>query len=331
MNADLQKEKLAEIQPFFKDKLHENGIAVLAPERLEILQVHITRKCNLRCRHCHVESSAHRKARMSDAVLEKCLELASSDPIQCVDITGGAPETHGRLEWFLGELAQTGRRIITRSNLAILTEPPYDRFLDIYAENQVELAGSLPHFTAEKYEKQRGKANFQKAIQALKALSERGYGREGSGLILDLVHNPAGAFLAADQRTLEHEYRKNLLKNHGVRFNHLFSISNMPVGRFLDYLIETDNFDDYALELVNAFNPLAARNVMCKFTLNVAPDGSIFNCDFNQMLEIPAPARGKAGVFDLTPGDLDEIGIAIHNHCYGCAAGSGSSCQGATA
>jgi len=331
MNAICQKEKLLDITPSFKESLNENGMDGLTSERLEILQLNITKKCNLNCKHCHVQSSTRRDEQMSDAVLEKCLEAAFFDPIHVIDITGGAPEMHPRLEWFLTELGKTGKRLIVRSNLVIMAESLYAPFLDIYPENGVELAVSLPYFNREKYEKQRGDKNFEKAIGVLKELNLRGYGKPGSGLILDLVHNPAGAFFAADQKTLEHEYRKNLLKSHDIVFNELFSISNMPVGRFLSYLIDTDNFAGYARDLLNAFNLSAAQNAMCKFTLNVGPNGSIYNCDFNQMLEIPAVVNGKRDIFDIVPEDLEKQDIAIHNHCYGCAAGSGSSCQGATA
>jgi len=331
MKATCQKEKLLDIAPSFKESLNESGMDGLTSEQLEILQLNITKKCNLNCKHCHVQSSMQMDDQMSDEVLEKCLELAFMDPIHVIDITGGAPEMHPRLEWFLTELAKTGKRVIVRSNLVIMAESPYERFLDIYPENRVELAVSLPYFNREKYEKQRGNKNFEKAIHILKELNLRGYGKEGSGLILDLVHNPAGAFFAADQKTMEHEYRKNLLQTHEIVFNTLFSITNMPVGRFLSYLIETDNFAGYARDLLNAFNLSAAQNAMCRFTLNVGPDGSIFNCDFNQMLEIPAFVNGKRDIFDLVAEDLGKQEIAIHNHCYGCAAGSGSSCQGATA
>lgn len=330
MKAACQKDKLSDISPAFREKLKCHALSDPVLKRIEILQMNITKKCNLNCRHCHVKSSMQIEEHMNQAVMSRCIEVAALDSVSAIDITGGAPEMHPMLGELISSLSSLGKKIIVRTNLTILGEDPYKKYIDIYADNKITLVGSLPFYIKQKYEIQRGPGNFEKSIGILKQLNSTGYGKKDSGLVLDLVHNPSGAFLAADQKTMESEYRKNLKDIYGIDFNTLFSITNMPIGRFLEYLLDTGNFTEYSEDLVNAFNPLAVENAMCTGTLNIAPDGSIFNCDFNQMLELPAFANGKNNILDISDSELNNISVATHNHCYGCTAGSGSSCQGTT-
>ena len=321
---------LDRISPSFKEKLAEHYISFYCSRAIEILQINITKRCNLQCKHCHVQASPMNDEMMSDDVLEKILGIVSCESIKIVDITGGAPEMHPELEWFLMELKKLGKQIITRTNLVIMTEPGYKGFPEIYSKNKVELIASLPYFEKKKYEKQRGEDIFDKSISILRKLNKLGYGKPESGLRLDLVHNPTGAYMPADQKTMEYEYRKNLSEIYDITFNNLINIINMPIGRYLEYLIQTDNFKDYTQDLIDAFNPKAVQTAMCNMTLSVSPDGTIFNCDFNQMLDIKAFANGKSNILEFECKDLLSLDIILSNHCYGCTAGRGSGCQGET-
>jgi radical SAM/Cys-rich protein len=318
------------ISPSFKEKLAEHYISFYCSRAIEILQINITKRCNLKCKHCHVQASPKNEEMMSDDVLEKILDIVSCESIKIIDITGGAPEMHPRLEWFLMKLKKIGKQILVRTNLVIMTEPAYTHFPEVYTKNKVELIASLPYFEKVKYEKQRGDDIFDKSILVLKKLNELGYGKHKSGLKLDLVHNPTGAYMPADQKTMEYEYRKNLGEIYDITFNNLINIINMPIGRYLEYLIQTDNFNEYTQELIDAFNPKAVQTAMCNMTLSVAPDGSIYNCDFNQMLDIKASANGKSNLLEFECKDLNALDISLSNHCYGCTAGRGSGCHGET-
>ena len=267
---------------------------------------------------------------MSRPVLEKCLEVLSSFPISTIDITGGSPEMNPHLEWFIGEAARLNRRLIVRSNLTLLLDEPHQHFMDIFAQNKVEIVTSLPDYLKAKSDRQRGVGVFGKVIVALRELNSRGYGMKNSGLCIDIVHNPVGAYLPGSQAALEHEYRERLLTEQGVHFNQLFCLTNLPVGRYLDYLIESGNFDDYLSALWHSFNPAAVENVMCLTTLSVGWDGSLYDCDFNQMLDLTVNHGAPSNIMDFDMNKLKNREIVINNHCYGCVAGCGSSCQGAT-
>jgi radical SAM/Cys-rich protein len=308
----------------FKQTLDSNSVIMDKSDKIEVLQLNITRKCNLKCTHCHVRSGPDRTENMSDEVLNKCIKLAHSPSVGTIDITGGSPEMHPRIEYLIKELSKTKKRLLVRSNLAILTEPGYEKFYDIYKDNNVEIIGSFPHYSKEEFERQRGGRIFDKCIEAVKMLNSIGYGQKGSGLILDLVYNPSGAFMPGDQNSLENEYKMRLKEQFDIDFNNLFCMTNMPVGRFLDYLTENGNYENYITELVNSFNPAAAQGVMCRNTLSVGPEGRIYNCDFNQMMELGTSVRGVRNVSGLECDDLDNIRIITANHCYGCTAGRGS-------
>jgi len=295
---------------------------------IDILQINVGYICNLECKHCHVEAGPQRTEIMSKQVMEQCLHILQSHSIPTIDITGGAPEMHADLPWFLQECAGLNRRLLVRTNAVILLEKQYEGFIDLYARHNVEVIVSLPHLDAKVTGRQRGEGVFPRVIEALGRLNERGYGQAGSGLVLNLVHNPNGAYLPGSQASLEDQYRKILRERYGVSFNQLFCLTNMPIGRFLQYLRNTGNYADYMNALVGAFNPLALEKAMCRKTVSVAWDGTLSDCDFNQVLGLAidhgAPDRVSAFDFDK----LSRREIVTGNHCYGCTAGAGSSCQG---
>jgi radical SAM/Cys-rich protein len=260
--------------------------------------------------------------------MERCLEVLRIHPISTVDITGGSPEMHRDLPWFLEECAGSNRRVLVRTNGVILLEDGRDFVIDLYVRNRVEVVISLPHLDPRTTERQRGEGVFGKLIEVIRRLNERGYGQEGSGLTLDLVHNPGGAYLPGPQASLEADYRRILMEKYGVFFSSLFCITNMPIGRYLEYLRSTDNYDDYMKTLVNAFNPAALKGVMCKSTLSVGPSGGLYDCDFNQVLGLTVNHGAPDHIFGFDWDKLARRRIVVGDHCYGCTAGAGSSCQG---
>ena len=301
----------------------------LFAEGIHILQINVGRRCNLMCKHCHVEAGPHRTELMDRPVFEKCLEILSDHPIGTVDITGGAPEMNPHLSWFIGEVAKLDHRLLVRSNLSILLEKGYRYYLDLYADNGVEIVTSLPDYHPQRTDRQRGKGVFEGVIKAMKKLNSRGYGKADSDLLLDLVCNPVGAYLPGSQDALTQEYKKRLAQEHGVVFNRLYSLTNCPVGRYLEYLVRSENYEDYMTELVNAFNLSAVNSVMCKTTLSVAWNGHLYDCDFNQMLALPVNHGAPTHIDIFNFDQLKSRQIVIDNHCYACTAGAGSSCQGA--
>lgn len=308
----------------FAEKVHQP----IFSESIEIMQLNVGRQCNLTCKHCHVEAGPHRTELMTRPVFEKCLDVLTNHPIGTIDITGGAPEMNPHLSWFIREAAKLGRRMLVRSNLAILLEERYRNFIDIYTQNKVEIITSLPDYQSLRTDRQRGQGVFQAVISVMRDLNQKGYARPDSQLLLHLVYNPVGAYLPGSQEALSHEYRQRLADAHGVAFNQLFCLTNSPVGRYLEYLIRTDNYEEYMTELINAFNWSALESVMCRTTLSVGWDGKLYDCDFNQMLALPvnhgAPAH--IDIFDFD--QLKARQIVTANHCYACTAGAGSSCQG---
>lgn len=304
------------------------GLCPLIAEGIPILQINITRQCNLQCKHCHVEAGPQRTETMERDTLERCLRIVDAHNISTVDITGGAPELHPELPWFLERVAQLGRRSIVRSNLVILREPQHASYPDLFARLGVEVVGSVPDYRQCRSDRQRGQGMFARAIEAIRELNRLGYGQEGSGLILDLVHNPSGAYLPAAQASLEHEYRAHLRQEYGIVFNRLFCLTNCPVGRYLDFLVHSDNLDEYMRTLRQAFNPAAVRNVMCRTTLSVGWDGRLYDCDFNQMLGLTVNSGAPVHIRDFDFEALRQREIVVRDHCFACTAGAGSSCQG---
>ncbi len=313
----------------FADRLESVGKSPLRATGIDILQINVGKQCNMSCKHCHVEAGPSRTESMSKEVFEKCLAIIKErSEISTIDITGGAPEMNPHLPWFIKEVAPLHRRLIVRTNLIILLDPQYSHFVDLYADNSVEIVASLPDYKKDKTDRQRGTESFENSLAALSLLNKRGYGHPGSNLILNFVHNPVGAFLSGSQSALEFEYKKVFKDQHGILFNNLFCLNNCPIGRYLDFLIKTDNLNDYLSDLANAFNPAAANNVMCRSTLSVGWDGKLYDCDFNQMLELTINHGTPSHIDQFDLEKINNREIIIHNHCYSCTAGSGSSCQG---
>jgi radical SAM/Cys-rich protein len=311
------------IAPFEKKVSH--GLKALG---IDILQVNVGYRCNLNCRHCHVKAGPDRQESMSRGIMERCLDILRTHSIHTVDITGGSPEMHPNLPWFIEECAASKCRVLLRTNGVILLEKDYRSLIDIYARNRIEVVVSVPHMDPKTTERQRGEGVFDKLIEVIRRLNDKGYGQKDSGLTLDLAHNPVGAYLPGSQPGIELDYRRVLQEKYGVSFSHLFSITNMPVGRFLEYLQRTNNYDDYMKALVNAFNPAALKGVMCKSTLSVGPSGSLYDCDFNQVLGLTVNHGAPDHISGFDWDSLTHRRIVVGNHCYGCTAGSGSSCQG---
>ena len=315
-----------EVTPSFAQKVQER----IKAANIDVLQINVGYRCNLECRHCHVEAGPQRSEVMPWEVMEQCLKVLKNNPISVVDITGGSPELHPHFRWFLQECAALKRRVLVRSNGVILLNKEHEGLLDFYANNQIEVVLSMPHVDPQVTDRQRGEGVFAKLIEVMRRLNARGYGQHGTGLLLDLVHNPAGAYLPGSQAGLESQYKQVLAERYGVSFNHLFCITNMPIGRYLNYLLKTDNYVDYMKTLIKAFNPASLMGVMCKSTVSVGWDGRLYDCDFNQMLglKIDHGAPHHISVFEM--GSLATRQIVVGDHCYGCTAGSGSSCQGQT-
>ncbi len=314
----------------FDEKFETVGEGFLQADRLEIFQVNLGRMCNQVCKHCHVDAGPDRKEIMTRETMQLCLDVLEKTEIQSVDLTGGAPELNPDFKWFVEEIKKLNRHIMVRSNLTILESNGFEDYAEFMVMNECEIISSLPYYRSSFTNKQRGEGVFEKSISAIKKLNALGYGKENSGLIFNLVYNPVGAFLPASQEQLEKDYKRELWNNHQVVFNNLFTITNMPISRFLDYLIQSGNFESYMQKLIDSFNPVAASNVMCKFTISVGWDGQMYDCDFNQMLELNTDHGSPKHIKDFDYSLLEKRRIVTGQHCYGCTAGAGSSCGGAT-
>lgn len=313
----------------FQQNLEASGLYPLRPRALEIFQVNLGKMCNQVCRHCHVDAGPDRKEIMTRETMAQCLHVLAGHPsLQTVDLTGGAPEMNPHFRWFVEEVRRLGRHVIVRCNLTIiLANKKYHDLPQFYKAHCVEVVSSLPFYTQDRTDRQRGEGVFTDSIRALQWLNEAGYGKEGTGLVLNLVYNPAGAFMPPPQAGLEKEYKQALLERHGIVFNSLFAITNLPISRYLDYLLTSGNYEKYMEKLVNAYNPVAAANVMCRNTLSVGWDGYLYDCDFNQMLDLKVACHARhIAQFNLDT--LQDRSIVINQHCYGCTAGAGSSCGG---
>ena len=315
----------------FDEALAEAGRAPLTPRRTEILQINVGKLCNQTCRHCHVDAGPDRREVMSRETMEACVAALASSSISTVDITGGAPELNPHFRWLVESCRALGRRVIDRCNLTILETPSHRDLPEFLAANEVEVVCSLPHYARLSTDRQRGDGVYERSIRALRRLNEVGYGDGASGLRLVLVTNPVGAFLPGAQAALEREWKAELWRRHAIRFDALWCITNMPISRYLEWLVESGNLEAYLDELVRAFNPAAADGVMCRDTLSVGWDGTLYDCDFNQMLELPVQAGAPRHVKELDLAALERRTIVVDRHCFGCTAGAGSSCGGATA
>lgn len=324
----------------FASDLAASGWSVLRPAPLEIFQVNVGHLCNMTCRHCHVDAGPDRvKENMDRATIDACIRAIDSllaqpgASLHTVDITGGAPELNPYFEYLVDACVERGLHVIDRCNLTILLVRRYEHLPEWFAERGVEVACSLPHYRELNTDAQRGTGTYTKSIKALHRLNAAGYGTGDPKRVLTLVTNPVGAFLSGNQQSLEIDWKRALKANHNIDFDRLFAINNLPIARYLEWLIERGQVETYLQRLANAFNPATIAGLMCRNTLSVSWDGRLFDCDFNQMLDIEAelPAGARPHVADFDPAAWQERSILTARHCYGCTAGAGSSCGGATA
>ena len=315
--------------PAFSEKVANLGFKPFRPTSIDIFQVNIGKLCNQTCAHCHVDAGPDKKAEnMSLETLEISLDILKKFDIRTVDITGGAPEMNPHFRWFVEACRKLGKKVMDRCNLTIIeSNKKYHDLPEWFAQHQVQIVSSLPHFSKIRTDAQRGDGVFEDSIAALQKLNAVGYGHPDSGLVLDLVYNPSGAFLPGSQEGLEHDFKQQLGRRYGITFNNLFALTNMPISRFLDYLIESDNYETYMETLVNAFNPATVEGVMCRNTVSVSWDGYLYDCDFNQMLDLKVDLKGTH-VRDFDYDAMVNRPIVLNQHCYGCTAGAGSSCGG---
>jgi len=316
----------------FSDKITETHQFPLKAKKLEILQINVGYMCNQVCAHCHVDAGPDRKEIMTRETMQQCLNVIQKTGAHTLDLTGGAPEMNPNFRWFVEEAAKVGiKDFIVRSNLTIIrANKKYHDLPQFFKKHNVHVVSSMPHYTRGKTDKQRGEGVFDQSIKALQELNAVGYGMPDSNLKLDLVYNPSGAFLPTNQEALEKDFKKALLEDFNIQFHNLFAITNLPISRFLDYLIASENYEDYMYALVEAYNPEAVKNVMCTNTLSVSWDGYLYDCDFNQMLELKV-ASNVQHISEYNEAQLEGRNILINQHCYGCTAGAGSSCQGTVA
>jgi radical SAM/Cys-rich protein len=313
----------------FVDKMKSINAFPLKTKNLEILQINVGYMCNMECTHCHVDSSPRRKEITPKHILQKCLDVIDATPsIKTVDLTGGAPEMNPDFKWLIEELAKRNVETIVRSNLTILVEGKFKTYPEFMAKHKVTIVSSLPCYTEENTDAQRGDGTFNRSIQALKILNELGYGRQ-KDLPLHLVYNPGGASIAPSQAKLEADYKRELGDRFNIEFHNLYTITNLPVSRFLEYLEANSKTASYIELLANSFNPYAATEVMCTNTLSVDWNGNLFDCDFNQILKLPVAVKNSRNIMDFDADELSKRSIVFNQHCFGCTAGEGSSCQGA--
>ena len=315
--------------PTFSKKIKETNQFPLRPKKLEILQINLGYMCNQVCAHCHVDAGPDRKEIMTKETMKLCIYVIKKTKAHTLDLTGGAPEMNPNFKWFVEEASKVGiKDFIVRSNLTIIrANKKYYDLPEFFKKYNVHIISSMPHWTRGKTDRQRGDGVFDKSIKVLQELNAVGYGIINSTLKLDLVYNPSGAFLPGDQTALENNFKKALTNDFGISFHNLFAITNLPISRFLDFLIASENYDDYMTALVEAYNPAAVENVMCTNTISVSWDGWLYDCDFNQMLNLKVDSKVKH-ISEYNEELLQNRNIIINQHCYGCTAGAGSSCQG---
>ncbi|NEU08229.1 radical SAM/Cys-rich domain protein [Flavihumibacter sp. R14] len=315
--------------PRFAEKLQDVRLYPLKPLTVNTLQVNIGKMCNQTCKHCHVDAGPDRREIMTKETMMECLNALADTSISTVDLTGGAPEMNPNFRWFVEQITNLGRKVIVRCNLTIIVaNKKYNDLPFFFRQNKVEVVSSLPYFTSVKTDAQRGDGVFEDSIKALKMLNDAGYGIPGTGLKLNLVYNPSGAFLPPAQAGLEADFKTELFRRFQIKFNELYAITNLPISRFLDYLLVSGNYDAYMEKLVASFNPHAAENVMCRSMISVSWDGFLYDCDFNQMLDLKIGNQSSRHISAFNAGKLLDREIIVNQHCFGCTAGAGSSCGG---
>jgi len=315
----------------FDARLATHGIKLLRADAIETLQVNVGKLCNQACKHCHVDASPARTEIMTREVAEQIIEAVRRYSFPTLDITGGAPELNPSFRYLVRAAHALGTHIMVRHNLTVMCEPAQEDLPEFFREHEVEVVSSLPYFLEQQTDAQRGQGVFEKSIRALRRLNAVGYGIEGSGLVLNLVYNPVGAFLPPKQSSIEADFKRELATRYNLSFNRLYTITNMPIRRFLDYLRRTGNEERYMRKLVEAFNPGAVEGLMCRNTLSVDWTGRLYDCDFNQMLELAVAPELPQTIFELDPERFAGGRVMTGSHCFGCTAGAGSSCGGALA
>ena len=311
---------LTEIPPFqqmIPDKKYMD-----TEEYLDVLQMNIGRKCNLICKHCHVNAGPVRTEEMSREVMDDCLAFAKEQKIATIDITGGAPEMNPNLEYLIEESSKICNHVIVRTNLVILLDEAYKYLIEVYAKNKVEIVCSLPYYRAAEMDKVRGDGSFDKAIEVLRCLNATGYGKSPE-LVLNMVYNPAGAFFPPDQEAMEKEYKQKILQDFGIEFNSLYTLYNNPMGRFGAFLRNSGNLKRYMKKLFDAFNADTVEALMCRTQISVDYDGQLYDCDFN--LAAGLTVIGEQKISDVTGKPYQVRKIRMDKHCYACTAGAGSS------
>jgi radical SAM/Cys-rich protein len=316
-------------QPAVEETLAQSGQSPLRATGIAVLQINVGKLCNQTCRHCHVDAGPERREVMTRETMAACLEVLERIGIPTLDITGGAPEMNPHFRWLVAEARRRGCHVIDRCNLTILLAPGHDDLPEFLARERVEVVASLPCYLPQNTDRQRGDGVFDKSITALRRLNALGYGRPDSGLLLTLVYNPLGPSLPPPQPGLEDAYRRELAGRYGVMFSRLYTITNMPISRFLDDLVREGRHEEYLRKLVAAYNPAAVAGLMCRTTLSVGWDGRLYDCDFNQMLDLGLCPSLPQHIRDFDAETLTRRRIVTGPHCYGCTAGSGSGCQGA--
>jgi radical SAM/Cys-rich protein len=312
----------------FHDAIEASGHTPLRADGISVLQMNVGKRCNQACHHCHVDAGPDRTEVMPADVVDACLRFLESTDIPTLDITGGAPELHPQFREIVRRARALGRHVMDRCNLTITRLPNYADLPEFLAAHQVEVVASLPSFASRQTDAQRGEGVYEDSIAALKRFNECGYGLEGSDLVLNLVTNPVGAFLPAAQAALEADWKRELHRRHGISFNRLYTITNMPISRFLQFLADSGNLQSYMEKLVGAFNPATVEGLMCRYTLSVGWDGRLYDCDFNQMIDLGTAHGLPATIFEAEMAALAHRPIVIGQHCFGCTAGAGSSCGG---
>ena len=314
-----------------RPRLIDTNFPGIRRSRLETLQVNLGYTCNQSCLHCHVNAGPHRKEQMSEETVRQVLAFMEANRIMRLDLTGGAPELNPHFRWLVSEARQLGAHVIDRCNLTILFEPGHEDLAEFLADKQVEVVASLPCYLQDNVDAQRGRGVYEGSIRALRRLNDLGYGRPGSGRVLNLMYNPVGASLPPDQQGLEQDYRQQLEQRFGIVFNNLYTLTNMPIMRFGSTLISRGEFDDYMDTLKQAHQDANLETVMCRSLISVDWQGYVHDCDFNQMLDLPLllDSRPQTHISELDLEQLDNNPVRVADHCYGCTAGGGSSCGGA--
>ena len=318
--------------PSFEDTLATHGQERLRAKSVSTLQVNMGKVCNQTCHHCHVDAGPQRTESMSRDTIDQIIEVLDRTPqISTVDITGGAPEMNPHFEYLVEQCRLRDRKVIDRCNLTVFYVKGKSHLPKFLAQHEVEIIASLPCYQEANVDQQRGKGVFDRSISALQTLNSLGYGVTGTGLNLHLVYNPQGVSLPPPQGELEQDYKAELMSRYGIQFNRLLTITNMPISRFLEDLQEADQVDSYYTLLVNSFNTTTVEDVMCRSLINVGWDGRLSDCDFNQMLDLPLQNDSPQWIKDFNLPTLEHRSIVVGSHCFGCTAGSGSSCGGALA